>query len=129
MRGRFSGKALLANSDVVTFITIVVTDSILVASGIHVFFESAPSAATSYKLMEPFNDVNLTRESAESPLQVACLQGHIDIVVLLLEAGADLAYNAGDYGTALQCATDKNHDAIVSLLLEAGASMPGKKVE
>ena len=43
------------------------------------------------------------------------------IVKLLLEKGADVNVQAGQYGTALQVASLSGHEVIMKLLLEKGA--------
>ena len=56
-------------------------------------------------------------------LMAASEMGHIDIVKLLIEAGADVNATLDDYdrSTALKYASKKGHTEIVELLIEAGA--------
>ena len=57
------------------------------------------------------------------PVNAAIKEGHIEVVELLLAAGADVN-QAGDYGdTPLHCASGKGHTEIVKLLLAAGADV------
>jgi ankyrin repeat protein len=46
--------------------------------------------------------------------------GHDSIVTLLLEKGADVNAQGGDYGNALHAASNRGHDSVVTLLLEKG---------
>ena len=52
---------------------------------------------------------------------------HIGVIVkllkLLLEKGADVNAQGGEYGNALQAASYKGHSEIVKLLLEKGADV------
>ncbi|XP_048249888.1 uncharacterized protein LOC124128376 [Haliotis rufescens] len=63
------------------------------------------------------NDVKHT------PLFVACENGHIDIVRLLIEKGADVTAAAKDGCTPLHCACKNGHIDIVRLLIEKGADV------
>ena len=71
-------------------------------------------------LLERNVNVNAKDKRGKTPLIVATLAGHIDIVELLLDKGADAnAKYIG--GTALMDATVSERDEIVALLLEKGA--------
>jgi ankyrin repeat protein len=54
-------------------------------------------------------------------LQLASREGHIKIVELLLESGADVNAEGGEHGSAWRCASDSTHDEIADLLLKHGA--------
>jgi len=56
-------------------------------------------------------------------LKTAALSGHIYIVKLLLEEGADVNLNLTSYQTPLGAAAEKEHKEIAQLLLEAGADV------
>jgi ankyrin repeat protein len=49
--------------------------------------------------------------------------GHDKIVELLLDKGADVNAQGGEYGNALQAASLGGHDKIVELLLDKGADV------
>ncbi len=59
----------------------------------------------------------------QTPLMFAAQQGHIEIVKILLDAGADLNVTDTFYRsvTALSAAANKGHAEIVKLLLEKGS--------
>ncbi|KAF1963965.1 hypothetical protein BU23DRAFT_376242, partial [Bimuria novae-zelandiae CBS 107.79] len=42
---------------------------------------------------------------------------------LLLNKGADVNAQGGEYGNALQAASERDHEAIVKLLLDKGADV------
>ncbi|PWO15022.1 hypothetical protein PtrARCrB10_12117, partial [Pyrenophora tritici-repentis] len=48
---------------------------------------------------------------------------HEAIVKLLLNKGADVNAQGGEYGNALQAASAGGHEAIVKLLLDKGAGV------
>ena len=53
-------------------------------------------------------------------LQAASWKGNRDVVKLLLENGAEVNAQGGEYGSALQAASVKGNEDIVRLLLERG---------
>lgn len=55
-------------------------------------------------------------------MEAACAQGHIEIVKLLLESGADPSWGHDMWPYLIQCAAMKGHTDIVGLLIDAGAS-------
>lgn len=56
------------------------------------------------------------------PLVAAANQGHEVIVKLLIEAGANVNYQAGLDGNALEAAAFEGHEEILKVLIEAGAN-------
>ncbi|KAK5989632.1 Ankyrin repeat and KH domain-containing protein 1 [Cladobotryum mycophilum] len=61
----------------------------------------------------------------QTALQAACLQGHEDVVKLLLSTSADIHFAGGNnfQRNALQIACDQGNQTIVEMLLEAGAKI------
>ncbi|EUC26785.1 hypothetical protein COCCADRAFT_61188, partial [Bipolaris zeicola 26-R-13] len=57
----------------------------------------------------------------QTPLCLAAKLGHQGMVKLLLDKGAEVNAQGGEYGNALQAAVAGNHTAIVELLLNNGA--------
>ncbi|KAF4785060.1 hypothetical protein HER10_EVM0002197 [Colletotrichum scovillei] len=65
--------------------------------------------------------VNAKSGNGATALQVAALHGHAEVVVLLLNKGADLHAKDGRRGTALQAASFNGHEDVVEILLDKGA--------
>ena len=61
--------------------------------------------------------------NGQTPLSSASDAGHVEIVRLLLEAGAEKDVADSDRRTALNNASHAGHDEIVGLLLEAGVGL------
>ena len=60
-------------------------------------------------------------DSVASALHWAALNGHDDIVALLVEHGAEFGAQSVMLGTPLHAAASRNQDAVVAALLDAGA--------
>ncbi len=75
-------------------------------------------------------------------LQAASVEGYEKVVQMLIDAGADVNAQGGEYGNALQAADDVNtqgglysnalqaalargHEKVVQMLIDAGADLPG----
>ncbi len=65
--------------------------------------------------------VNLTNESGDTLLILACYHRHHDLAAALVARGADLERVNERGQTALGCAVFRQDEALVSMLLEAGA--------
>ncbi len=55
-----------------------------------------------------------------TPIQIASLEGHLEIVNLLLKANADVNESSG-LGSPISIAVEQNHVEIVKTLLKANA--------
>lgn len=74
------------------------------------------------RLQERPEDLNFSDHAGNTPLQVACLNGHEDVVKLLIEAGCNLDCRNDDKDTPLLDAVENGHLAVVKLLLGAGVN-------
>ena len=61
------------------------------------------------------------RENINYPLELACKNGHTEIVKMLIEAGAKTADSKADEGYCLRMAAHHGYTEIVKMLLDAGA--------
>jgi len=69
-------------------------------------------------------DVNARHENGFTPLHYAASFGHKDVVVLLINNGADVNLGKDESsGTPLHCAAENAHIEIINLLLEKGADI------
>jgi len=67
-------------------------------------------------------EINSVR-GTKSALMLAAIKGHQDVVVALLEAGADVNIKNHDGWTALHAAAFKGHSGIQQILIEHGADV------
>jgi hypothetical protein len=76
-------------------------------------------------LLDKNVDVNAQDENYGTALQAVSEEGHVQIVDMLLNRGADVNVSTQDgyYGTALQAASDRGHKQIVEMLLDRGADV------
>ncbi len=66
----------------------------------------------------------LRRGTTETPLQIASWHGHLDVVKLLWERGADLDFvRGGDRWTALHMASYCGHDEVANFLIDKNANV------
>ncbi|KAJ7210947.1 ankyrin repeat domain-containing protein [Mycena rebaudengoi] len=97
-------------------------------------FGSKPKFHTPLHLAVAFNlqgtfenilaqDPHLWDEKKGELLDVSSSFSHVEMVELLLEKGADVNAQGGEYGNALQAASYWGHEAIVQLLIEKGADV------
>jgi uncharacterized protein len=69
-------------------------------------------------------DVNFGGKNGNPPLVLASWRGHVEVVRLLLNAGANLETKDREYGlSAVRLAAESGHHEVVRLLLEAGADV------
>ena len=59
----------------------------------------------------------------QTPLLLAAESGYDAVVKLLLDKGADINAQGGEYGNALQAASHRGHERVVKLLLDKGANV------
>ena len=64
----------------------------------------------------------VVNENRNYPLELASRNGHVEIVKMLIEAGANTCDSNPDEGYCLRMAANNGHTAIVKLLLDAGAN-------
>ncbi|OQE18125.1 hypothetical protein PENFLA_c022G00387 [Penicillium flavigenum] len=64
-----------------------------------------------------------TDEDLGSALRAASLEGHEKVVEMLLNRGADVNAQGGEFGNPLQAASCQGHDKVVQILLDRGADM------
>lgn len=62
-------------------------------------------------------------QGGRGPLYWAALYGSLDVIGLMIDAGADVNARGGECGTALQAASHTGHINIVRLLIERGADV------
>ena len=68
-------------------------------------------------------DFRKKTEKILDPLYYIALYDLRGVVKMLLDAGADVNAQGGEYGNALQTASSRGHEAVVKLLLENGADV------
>ncbi|KAH7041109.1 uncharacterized protein B0I36DRAFT_260682 [Microdochium trichocladiopsis] len=74
------------------------------------------------RLGERPEDLDFADYAGNTPLQVAALNGHEDIVKLLIEAGCNIDCRNSDKETPLLDAVENGHLEVVKLLLDAGVN-------
>lgn len=70
--------------------------------------------------------VNIRNKDGMTPLHRASVKGHVDIVRLLINKGADIEATDGRGWTPLHIAAMKGHAQIVELLTQSGAKLDAK---
>lgn len=68
-------------------------------------------------------DIELKNHKGEDALCLASEYGSVESVRALLERGANVNAQGGEYGNALQAASAQGHKKVVQLLLEKGANV------
>ncbi|RJE17696.1 ankyrin repeat-containing protein, partial [Aspergillus sclerotialis] len=74
-------------------------------------------------IAEDRESIDKIDSSGFSALMWASLNRHYEVAKLLLERGAKVNSEGGQFGNALQAASDGGHDRIVQMLLERGADV------
>jgi ankyrin repeat protein len=67
--------------------------------------------------------VNARNSRGDTPSSMAAVQGHCEVVDLLLDNEADGNAQGGRYGNALQAASEEGYEAVVKMLLDNGADV------
>ncbi|KAI1634826.1 hypothetical protein F4809DRAFT_665077 [Biscogniauxia mediterranea] len=74
------------------------------------------------RLSERPEDLNFADYAGNTPLQIASLNGHEDIVQLLIDAGCNLDCRNSDKETPLLDAVENGHLGVIKILLKAGVN-------
>jgi hypothetical protein len=85
--------------------------------------ESGNTAVFSYLIGLGNFDTDSKDAKGRTPLYIAAQKGATAIARMLLERGADVNAEGGEYGNALQAASYNGHRALVTLLLDKGADV------
>lgn len=72
------------------------------------------------RLRDRPHDLDIADNAGNTPLQIASLEGNVNIVQVLLDAGCDISCKNTDSDTPLIDAVENGHLDVVKLLLEAG---------
>ncbi|KAH8745815.1 ankyrin repeat-containing domain protein, partial [Diaporthe sp. PMI_573] len=67
--------------------------------------------------------LNVRDGKGRTPLMWGCLVGHKEVVQMLLDKGADVNTQGGEYGNALHAASHQGHKEVVQMLLDKGADV------
>lgn len=74
------------------------------------------------RLQERPEDINVADYAGNTPLQIAALNGYVEIVKLLVDAGCNLDCVNNDKDTPLLDAVENDHLEVVKILLAAGVN-------
>ncbi|EFQ97071.1 ankyrin repeat domain-containing protein 52 [Nannizzia gypsea CBS 118893] len=80
-------------------------------------------------LKEKREDPNALAGRFGTALQVACFNGDLALVELLIASGADVNLEGGVYGSAVNAAIAKGDNRIISYLIGKGAKLDSKSTE
>lgn len=73
-----------------------------------------------------FNQIDADGGTWGNALQAVSSRGHVKMVQMLLDRGANVNAPGGQYGNALQVAAAHGYDKVVQMLLDKGANVKGK---
>ncbi|MBD1925598.1 ankyrin repeat domain-containing protein [Trichocoleus sp. FACHB-90] len=93
--------------------------------GIHLaaFWGDFTTVRTYLELGDSINTINSTRNGGFTPLHLAALSGHREIVILLLNQSANINHYTPASDTPLHKAVEGNQPQIVDLLINQGAEI------
>jgi ankyrin repeat protein len=84
---------------------------------------SAGLSSAIVRLLDAGCDVNERDGSGNTPLYHACLEAQLEIIRMILSAGADISAQGGRYSNAPQAASEGGHEAVVKMLVAWGAKL------
>eukprot|EP00730_Choanoeca_flexa_P003536 TRINITY_DN11436_c0_g1_i7.p1 TRINITY_DN11436_c0_g1~~TRINITY_DN11436_c0_g1_i7.p1 ORF type:complete len:1037 (+),score=146.90 TRINITY_DN11436_c0_g1_i7:46-3111(+) len=84
---------------------------------------SRPREDDTLGLMKHGANRALVYQAGLTPLQLACFNGHLDIAIILLDAGAEINNKGTAHLTPLHLASHAGRERIVALLLRKGANI------
>jgi hypothetical protein len=95
-------------------------------NSLHIAAFTGHEQEVEYLLEDDPSIVNMADSTSTYPIMWASLNGHREVVRMLLEKGADVNAQGGDHSNALGAACSEGHDKIVQMLLERGADVNAK---
>ncbi len=83
-----------------------------------------------YRLLSSIDaDANMANDYDETPYYMASEMGHVEVVRILIERGADIEMSPSFPGSTPLCAaSEEGHIEVVNLLLNKGASVEGERL-
>ncbi|XP_066492877.1 ankyrin repeat domain-containing protein 27 isoform X1 [Tiliqua scincoides] len=87
-----------------------------------------PAQKKLFRVLSNGLGVNVTNQDGFSPLHVAALHGHADLVSLLLKHGANIGQKNADHAAPLNLACQNGHVQVVKCLLECNAKQNIKDI-
>jgi cytochrome c2 len=101
------------------FSTLVITCGTSALAGPVFDAAKAGDTETLVQLLDDGADVN--EPNIMPPLQIAAFNGHVEVLELLIERGADLDATSTMFGTALHAAAKRGYAEAIEVMIKAGA--------